>query len=78
MNSKANILERWKWQIENSNYLWKCQAQIIYNTIENNTIEKAIEILKEDYKKYSRMACSGFTKIAIDKLEELQMEPIPP
>jgi len=74
MITKKQVLEFWKDEIEKSNWLWKCQAQINYNVIKKHTPKKALEILKKDYEKHKEMGISSFIKRAINQLEEILKE----
>jgi len=74
--NKQQILEKWEAKIKetesNGQFLWKIQAMQNHFVIKNSTIQKALEILESEYKKYSDMGIASFIKEAIDDLRELK------
>jgi len=74
MNIKE-IIEFWKGESgfsKNGNtMLWKSQAGMIAEVIEQNEISKAIEILEKDAEKYKNMSVVSYNRIAIRQLKQL-------
>jgi hypothetical protein len=69
--TKKDILDKWKLTIENSQFLWKVQAQENYSIIKKNTVDEAKKKLEEQYKKYKDMSLSAFILQAINDLESI-------
>jgi hypothetical protein len=75
MTTQKQLIQKWQEKIKESQndgqMLFAVQAHSNYILIKNNTPKKALEKLKEQYKKYGDMGIAMFIKEGIDDLEEL-------
>lgn len=73
--NKKELVKKWQDKIEESErdgqMLFRVQAHSNYIIIRDNKPEKALEKLKEQYKKYGGMGIAMFIKEGMDDLEEL-------
>ncbi len=72
MNKKA-ILKKWEYSWKNGFALWSNQAGLNYKIIKENSTDKALSILKDDYEKYKEMGIASFIAEAITELESLKV-----
>ena len=75
MTTKKQLVKKWQDKVEESKsdgqMLWAVQAQSNFIIIRDNKPEKALEKLKEQYKKYGDMGIAMFIKEGMDDLEKL-------
>ncbi len=73
MKTKKEILEKWEYSWKNGYALWSNQAGLNYKIIKENSKQKALEILKADYKKFKEMGIASFIQEAINDLNEMKV-----